>query len=93
MINFTGPQCLSIWYYIIGDTENTLTLYQLNNGSKKEIVSVHGDPEDKWKKKTVSVYIALNDQIIIEGSIKQSGSISLDDISLTEIPCKGNEEN
>ncbi|XP_052069137.1 uncharacterized protein LOC127708324 [Mytilus californianus] len=64
----------------------------MTSGRKREIMSVHGDPEEKWEKRMVSIHIALYDQIIIEGSIKQIGSISLDDISLLEGPCIEDEE-
>ncbi|CAC5371008.1 unnamed protein product [Mytilus coruscus] len=92
LITFIGPKCLIIWYYIIGNNANNLTLYQMSIDGKREIMSVHGDTEENWKKSTISVYIALNDKIIIEGSIKQIGSISLDDISLSEGACIEDKE-
>ncbi|XP_052068047.1 uncharacterized protein LOC127707509 [Mytilus californianus] len=86
-IELTGPICLTFWYYMIGNTWNNLTLYTTSDVKFRNILSIYGDSGDKWKEKTVSIDIAYNDIIVIEGYLKQRGSISFDDISLSQGSC------
>lgn len=90
-IELTGSICLTFWYYIIGNTWNNLTLYTTSDVKFRKILSIYGDSGGKWREKTVSIDIAYNDIIVIEGDLKQRGSISFDDISLSQGSCIGKE--
>ncbi|CAC5393958.1 unnamed protein product [Mytilus coruscus] len=86
-IKLTGPICCTFWYYIVGNTWSNLSLYKTSDIETRQILSIHGDSEEKWKKRTISIDIAYYDKLIIEGSLEQPGSISVDDISLSGGAC------
>ncbi|XP_072170528.1 thyroid hormone-induced protein B-like [Diadema setosum] len=89
-----GPQCLTFWYHMYGNTINSLNVYQsasITPSSYDLIFSLYGDRGNTWYEAQINIDNYTQPfYITIEGVHGRSytGDIAIDDIVLSQGSCQ-----
>lgn len=89
----SGNSCLILWYYMIGDTNDSLKIIQRLEGQLSFIKNITDYVQGKWNKQHVFLDIERGDtfEIIFEGTLVNGfrSCIAVDDISIIDGACQG----